>query len=1035
MNSLGRNDQKKNKKDSIVFTKETLGVVLVLFSTLMLICLITRDVIFSVPGQAINAFLLGTFGYFSYLLCGYLIALGSCLVIGKKFNIANKIKALIISAIIILALLVHVITMAKDANLPYGEYLVLSYTKGAGGIATSSGGGIIVGLVAYVFSALLTNVGSYVILGVLLALNGYAIVKICLKGSKQTAKGENKFRSSYVAPKDEDTLEEKEYPVEGVDFTEMGTPKPPQKLFVNNAGDFEFKSRRDIKNESKTDGIKINPNGGLNVSSPSPSYSTSYGEEMQSKINYIKTPAKIDVDRTLNNSYGSSTNVSSPISRTEPNVPVTPTEPEVTEVPVENTVDTTPVEEPNIPFYEHDETVDNNSDSARSHAESFSGRYAEVEDLGVGVGIPSDEPAEMEKPLPPSSEPETTFGSTRGVVEEPVEETSSESSSDEIPFIDESEPEIEIVGVENEYEEPETDLPEPIVEDPVVEEPKPSSITGDRRVRRILFGDDEGAETVKPAVPDTPAYTSRVSADNNGNGRGIPFTAEPEEEPKKPDKEKPPINRVYHKPPIDLLENYDPPADLPKENHEERMEIIKQTLADFHINAEPTGYVQGPSVTRYEIMMPAGISVKRVLGLSEDLQMRLAVKDGVRIQAPIPGKNLIGVEVANKSKITVGLKEVITGMANKKIKPESLTFAIGKDIVGDAICDDLAKGPHYLVAGATGAGKSVCLNTLLVSLIMRYSPEDLRLILVDPKRVEFRVYEHLPHLMIDEIITDPKKVLAVLAWLVEEMERRYQVFEESGSLIDNIEAYNTQIAGPTVAKMPRIVLIIDELADLMSHVKKDLEARIQILTQKARAAGIHLVLATQRPSVNVITGVIKTNLPSRIAFKVTNFQDSQTILDKAGAEKLLGYGDMLYKNSVMPDSERYQGAFISKFEVSNVVSYIIEKNKAYFDDELAEYLERAVKPKPEETSSSGEDGGDSVENNEFFLKALALAINMGSISISMLQRRFQIGYSRAGGLVDKMDRMGFISGNEGSKARRVLITREEFEERFGPMPD
>ncbi len=1023
MNDLGRSNENKNKKESFVFTKETLGVVLVLFSTLMLVCLITRDVIFSLPGQAVNSFLFGLFGYFSYFFCIYSIIIGSRLIIGKKSKLKKKTKILFFTALIILAVLIHVITMAGDSSLPYGEYLALSYTKGSGGIVTSSGGGILFGLVAYVFSALLTDVGSYVVLGVLFALDVYALVRTVIDTPVKGEKSEKKFRSSYVAPStDGDNLEEREYPVEGVDFQTDGG-KPAQKLFVNNANDFTFKTKRDIKNDGKTDGIRISEKGGLNVSSPAQSYSAAYGEEMQSKLNYIKTPAKIDVDKTLNNSYGASTTVSAPISRVESNHSAE-TEIARTENVIENASESQnekPVTETHdIPFYEHDEPSDG-LDSARSRAENFSGRYAEVEDLGIGTNVASAEPTEIEKPLTSDSVPFET--PRRGGAESPLFDDTDRIISEEIPFIDESASHSETDALDN-VEEVKPNVPQ---------KPESSRITGDRRVRGILFG-GEDEEALKPAIPDEPDYNSRIVADRNVN---VPFVEEREEEPVRPKKEQPPINRVYHKPPIDLLENYDPPADLPKENHEERMEIIKQTLADFHINAEPTGYVQGPSVTRYEIMMPAGISVKRVLGLSEDLQMRLAVKDGVRIQAPIPGKNLIGVEVANKSKITVGLKEVITGMANKKIKPESLTFAIGKDIVGDAICDDLAKGPHYLVAGATGAGKSVCLNTLLVSLIMRYSPEDLRLILVDPKRVEFRVYEHLPHLMIDEIITDPKKVLAVLNWLVEEMERRYALFEQSGSLIDNIEAYNTQVAGPTVSRMPRIVLIIDELADLMSHIKKDLEARIQILTQKARAAGIHLVLATQRPSVNVITGVIKTNLPSRIAFKVTNFQDSQTILDKAGAEKLLGYGDMLYKNSVMPDSERYQGAFISKFEVSNVVSYIIEKNKAYFDDDLAEYLERAVKPKAEENSSSGEsdEGMEGGENNELFLKALALAINTGSISISLLQRRFQIGYSRAGGLVDKMERMGFISGNEGSKARRVLITREEYEERFGAMPD
>ena len=293
----------------------------------------------------------------------------------------------------------------------------------------------------------------------------------------------------------------------------------------------------------------------------------------------------------------------------------------------------------------------------------------------------------------------------------------------------------------------------------------------------------------------------------------------------------------------------------------------------------------------------------------------------------------------------------------------------------------------------------------------------------------------LSHLLIDEIVTEPQKAVAVLQWAYNEMERRYDEFAKCNGVISDIEAYNELIASDTVPKMPRIVIIVDELADLMETCKKDMEAKIRALAQKARAAGVHLVLATQRPSVDIITGTIKANLPSRIALKVMNFADSQTILAEGGAEKLLGNGDMLYKNSSMAEPERYQGAWISDREINNVVTYIKEHNAAYFDDELKEFLEQSVRPRQDdaEGDSGRDDDGDGVD--ELFLKALWLAVNSGTVSISQLQRRFQIGYARAGGLVDKMERMGFVSANEGSKARRVLISREEFEERFGPMTD
>ncbi len=1023
---MGKVNKNKSKKDNgnSVLTRETLGVVLILFATLCLVCLITRDVIFSVPGKYVNFFLFGVFGYFAFAVVGWVIFMGVLLVTDKKTGMSKKRKTLLVLTAIVLAFLAHVISMHSVKTSGYGNYLAKSFLMAEDGITACSGGGVITALLAYVITSLLTPVGSYIVLGLLLALMIYFVVMDFVKAKNKKPVTNEKFNSSFVndaQPEQEisvfgqPVVQTKEYPIDGV--FDKNTQKT-QKLFVNNAEDFNFKTKRDIKHEEQTPGIKIDfADGGLGVSKSGKGYSQAYGSEMQQKINYIKTPAAINLDAlnktnayqspfANNQDYG--TRVSAPISREE--------KPVETVKPVADA----------IPFFEHDAQKPAVKDDAAHRAEAFADRYAVVE----------------EDKTTTYQAPEQVFYS------------------------------VNKDAIEKAHQ------PQESVEQPKVEkdsEPAPTAIR-DRNARRILFGTDgENKESVvnaqsenfKPSgvseneelisktnkegfsvkpeeSKERPSFTSRVNADNNSR-RAFGFAesknVKPQEpvvhvEEEKPVKEIPPINREYFRPPFDLLETYAPPKDRPKENHEERMEIIKQTLEDFHINAMPQSYVQGPSITRYEIMMPAGISVKKVLNYDDDLKMRLAARDGVRIEAPIPGKNLVGIEVANTQKITVGLKEVLEGMAGKKSKPGSLMFAIGKDIVGNPISDNLAKGPHYLVAGATGSGKSVCLNVMIVSLIMRYSPEELRLILVDPKRVEFRIYEHIPHLMIDEIINEPKKVLATLTWAYEEMERRYKIFEECGGMIVDIESYNENIASETVAKMPRIVIIIDELADLMETCKKDLESRIRALAQKARSAGIHLVLATQRPSVDIITGTIKANLPSRIALKVMNFNDSQTIFGEQGAEKLLGNGDMLYKNSTMPGYERYQGAWISTRETNNIVTYIKEHNKAYFDDDLKEYLEKAVHPRQEETAATDEEmSSENSENNEFFIKALGLAVNSGTISISMLQRRFQIGYARAGGLVDKMERMNYISGNEGSKARKVLITREEFEQKYGPVPD
>lgn len=1011
----------------MVLTRETLGVVLVLFSTLMFICLVSGGAIFSAPGQYIKAFLLGLFGYFSYLVVFSLIVYGVMLIIDKELPISSKTKTLLVLAVVAIAVLTHVITMAGN-QLSYGEYLAQSYSMGWDGLSTSSGGGVLVGLVAYPIALLLTDIGTYVVFGVLIALDGYAIFRsVTKKGARQGADKESKFESSYVEAEQPTDVEQNLSNENLEDATKtyeksFVQPKPTQKLFVKNPNDFSVKSNRELKKGENVE-IKLATNqGGLNVSSAEQPYSKTYSEELKRKIDYVKMPSVIDVEKAISNDYSSPVKSIMRDESISSNTTVSDyVAPRQKEEEIKDNVES-------IPMFEHEEQ---NADTAEAHAQNFAGRYAEVEEIASSP-IVSAETTEEFRPIELENENVEENLST-------VEEIQLEDETIEVQHVIEE----EIVDrKEDEDKQPSVEI-DSIPEEEV--SPAPSNIIG-RRPRGIFFGDEKAEDKQGSSAieEEKPSFTSRAQADGNvgARSRGFDFSSfqpkqqeEPKEEPKK-EREIPPINRPYHRPPLDLLQTYAQTTDQSEENHEEKQQIIKRTLAEFNINAEPQGFIQGPSITRYEIMMPAGVSVKKVLAFDDDLKMRLESKNGVRIEAPIPGKNLVGIEVANKHKVTVGLRQVLEGMAGKKIKPSALEFAIGKDIVGNAISDDLAKGPHYLVAGATGSGKSVCLNAMIVSLIMRYSPEDLRLILIDPKRVGFRCYEHLPHLMIDEIITEPKKALAVLQWAYNEMENRYAMFEKSESFVSDIQAYNEKVASATVPKMPRIVVIVDELADLMETCKKDMEAKIRALAQKSRAAGIHLVLATQRPSVDIVTGTIKANLPSRIALKVMNFQDSQTILSEGGAEKLLGNGDMLYKNTGMADYERYQGAWISDAEINNVVSYIIEHNKAYFDEELENYLEKETKPKQEENLVDADDGAqDPNEISEYFKKALWLAVTTQTISISQLQRRFQIGYARAGGLVDKMERMGFISGNEGSKARRVLLTREEFEARFGPMND
>lgn len=1047
MNGLGRRKEDKEKNTQTIFTKETLGVVLVLFSTLCAVCLITRDAIFSVPGAFVNSFLFGCFGVFAYAVVIAFATLGVFLITDKKTSLSRKRKVLLTISFVLVAFIVHVFTMSGE-KLSFGEYLKKSYDMASQGVATASGGGLVMSLITYPVCAILTDVGAYVVVGITLIATVYALVKDGL-ATKAVADREkaNKFRSSYVKsqplPANVEIQGEKEYPVDGAVSSQTNAK---QKLFVNNPQDFAFKGRREIAKDGNNplSAVKLGfADKGLGVVTPNVvkandvKPSAPANDDYKSKLDYIKTPPTLNVETIRNNSRPSYVPNVENVVNNEPTVKPTfglnndvntqqssvsgYINPRTVEPTANEQV--TPQDKPiseEIPFIEHS-GVTVAGDNANARAEMFGRRYADIEDVKPEGAV--------------AIEKETDYRALEDTVDNNAQ---ADNVSVDIPFIEET------FGGDI----PVTEVKEKGEEEPVL---PPSNVRNEGRMRSILFGEDkpeeikeddaqEGLTEIKPERP-TASFTSRVVPDGNlSSRRSLGFERAPSEPAKeepvqKPPKVQPPINREYFSPPFDLLENYAPPVDAPKENHQERMEIIQRTLEEFHINAVPQSYVQGPAFTRYEIMMPAGVSVKKVLNFDDDLKMRLAAKDGVRIEAPIPGKNLVGVEVANTSKSTVGFREVMEGLA-KNPKKGGLVFAVGKDIVGNSISYDLAKGPHYLIAGATGSGKSVCMHVMILSLLMRYSPEELKVVLVDPKSVEFRKYEHIPHLLVDEIITEPKRVLALLKWAYEETNRRNDMFTAAGGEVSNIDDYNKYVASDTVPKLPRIVFFIDELADLMEACKKDLEQRIRMIAAKSRSAGIHLVLATQRPSVDVITGTIKANLPSRIALKVMNYADSSTILGEGGAEKLLGNGDMLFKDSSMGNYERYQGAYISGREITNVVNYIKEKNTAYFDDELKDFIDNETRPKQEDVSTDGGDGGDEAnEINEFFLKALWLAVNTETVSISQLQRRFQIGYSRAGGLVDKMERMGFVSPNEGSKARRVLLTREQFEEKFGTMPD
>lgn len=486
----------------------------------------------------------------------------------------------------------------------------------------------------------------------------------------------------------------------------------------------------------------------------------------------------------------------------------------------------------------------------------------------------------------------------------------------------------------------------------------------------------------------------------------------------------------YKYPPAELLHDYDsrPPVD---ENFDDKIEILENTLSEFGIDAKVNNVVTGPTFTRLELSMPRGISVNKVASYVNDIAMCLEVKS-VRCQIPIPGKNAFGVEIPNKERGTVGLKSVIQSDAFHNPK-QKVSFALGQDCDGDNYVADLTTMPHLLIAGATGAGKSVCLNSLIVSLLYKYTPEELRLLLVDPKQVELNMYNRIPHLLIPEAVSDKDKALNLLDWAIEEMELRYTMFKDKR--VQKITDYNACI-DPKLeeTKLPYIVIIIDEVGDFMVTIKKELEDRIVRLTQKARAAGIHLILATQRPSVDVITGIIKANLPSRIAFAVPSFADSKTIIDQGGAEKLLRNGDMIFADSTSPEAVRIQGTFVSGGEVNAICDYVRDNNEAYFDSDIEEFIMKTNEA-PATAVGGGEGGGISGEQDDLFVRALFHVVSTGTVSISKLQRKFGIGFNRAGRLVDTMADLGYISEakDNNTKPRDIYIDMPTFRAKYGDV--
>lgn len=569
--------------------------------------------------------------------------------------------------------------------------------------------------------------------------------------------------------------------------------------------------------------------------------------------------------------------------------------------------------------------------------------------------------------------------------------------------------------------------------------PKTSLDEKQRKVVSAYYGETPESEPEKPTEPEIEEKTDEkqeietalkaAKTEAEAEKRDIP-TEKPAEQTKPaefsvPEKEAEPKTEGYSYPPLTLL-NKSKATDTAALSAEldHTAEHLVETLKSFGVETRIVDISRGPTVTRYELQPCAGVKISKITNLADDIALNLATA-GVRIEAPIPNKAAVGIEVPNKASAVVGVRGILESPAFINAKSK-LTVALGRDIGGNVVVTDIAKMPHGLIAGATGSGKSVCINSIIISLLYKATPDEVKLLMIDPKVVELGIYNGIPHLLVP-VVTDPRKAAGALGWSVTEMERRYKMFADRG--VRDLAGYNKfveNLGDPEVQKMPHIVIIIDELADLMMTAPNEVEDSINRIAAKARAAGMHLIIATQRPSVDVVTGVIKANIPTRIAFAVSSQIDSRTILDSAGAEKLLGRGDMLFSPVGSTKPNRIQGCFVSDEEVEAVVDYIKSDHTVDYDDDVMVEIERQAAIEKKQKTGLPEDGP---EGDPMLDEAIKVVVENGMASTSLLQRKLKLGYARAARIVDEMEQRGVVGPYEGSKPRKVLISKEQLLER------
>ena len=991
----------KEKRSSYILTKETLGMTLLLFCAIVFVMLLTGNVVFGGFGAAICTFLYGTFGYGSYLVLGLLAYLGEWLVFEKKIKV-KAIKIIVIAAaVLVVFLLFHAVSTRNYAVANFGKYISECYMNAGKGYAGYTFGGVISGLLVYPVIHVGGPVAAYVIFAVLTLACAYLLYLVLRrKGGKQET-------IEQAVPADVQSTQEIEDAIEQQPVVQPAVQQPAPVQAVNEDDD---------KFSQKNLGRKILfENGEFDAES--------YRRNMIFKDDsYFNHPVTTDADY-----------LSGFTSKKNPIPDAVVNESSYSQSYREEVLNSPLSATPSSYVYGEKPADSLGNNEAQSNTYPSSGyNYEDSSDTQENYSstIREDEPQENTE----------IYNLKSDVASEP------QPQAQEIPAVEETYENIikptdnsnlDILGGSTR---------------------RRADVSSERRERSNanLFDENDddtdifnarvnerGNENVTGRNSDRVGFTEGITGLNTGErGRSTERASravEPKPEPpvEKPVEKPKHVWKKYVRPGLELLDDYPENSNVNTGEIEDNKRIIVQALERYKIACEVSNVTVGPAITRYDVIIEDKTNTKRALGYRDAIAMEL-MKDNVNAYLNYT-KGALSIEVPNNQRSIVGLKGLLASPKFINSKPNALAFALGKNVEGEVVCPDITKMPHLLVAGTTGSGKSICLSALLVSLLYKYGPEELRLILVDPKQVEFISYDKLPHLMINEILYEVDKAIKALNWAIKEMERRYSLFKdmtEAGVATKNLDEYNAHLPADS-EKLPKIVIVLDEFGDLMLQARKDIESRIIKLVQKSRACGIHLILATQRPSVDCITGLIKSNLPTRIGFKVNSFDDARTIFDIGGAEKLLGKGDLYFRSSDSPDLARIQGCFVDTHEVQRVTDFVKGHNETYFDQDVSDFINKVEEEPAQISDGGGEPSDDASETkiDDTFIKALKYCVTSNQASVSMIQRRFPVGYIKACKIIDWMETMNYITQSEGSKPRKVLLTKEEFENIYGDDVD